>query len=472
MTFRTRIVLASAGAVAVAIAVASVLVFVIVRGQLRSQVDEALLERVPDVSYRIGPEGGIVVELPPQPLGGAGGVVQLVRSDGSTFRPGRSEGPLQPLPVTDRTLGVASGSSGQFFEDMEYAGAHLRLLTASLAPGLAVQVARPLDEVDGTLRTLAWLLGGFTAAGVGAAALLGAGVARTSLAPVRRLTEATERVTVTGDLNLRVESGTRDELGRLAANFNRMLAALEQAVVSQRQLVADASHELRTPLTSLRTNVEVLAVAGSLPAEERERLLADVVAQLEELTTLVGDLVELSREGLPPVDLEDVRLDEVVAEAVDRTRRRSPEIRFVTDMEPTVVRGDPSALSRAVTNLLDNAAKWTDPHGQVDVTLRGCELTVRDRGPGVDQTDLPKIFDRFYRAPSARGTPGSGLGLAIVRKVAEAHGGTVSAERAEGGGARFRFVLSGPADAPGPRSIEGRTEKPRTFGEEPVRGAG
>lgn len=447
MTVRTRIVLASAAAVAVAIAVASVVVFVIVRGQLRSQVDAALLERVPDVSYRLLPDGRIVVELPPQPLGGAGGVVQLVQPDGSTYRPGPSEGLPQPLPVIDRTLAVADGTDEAFFQDVDYEGAHLRMYTTRLAPGLAVQVARPLDEVDASLRTLGVVLATTTLAGMGAAALLGAVVARASLAPVRRLTAATEHVTTTGDLSLRIESGSQDELGRLAGSFNRMLAALEQAVDAQRQLVADASHELRTPLTSLRTNVEVLGRAESLPADERRRVLADVVAQVDELATLVGDLVELAREGQPPTHVEDVRLDELVGSVIERTRQRSPEVRFDSDLEPTVVRGDPGALSRAVRNLLDNAAAWSPPQGTVEVRLRDAELTVRDHGPGLAEADLPRVFDRFYRAPSARSLPGSGLGLAIVRQVAQAHGGSVAAEPGEGGGALFRLRL--PESDPG-----------------------
>jgi len=232
-----------------------------------------------------------------------------------------------------------------------------------------------------------------------------------------------------------------DELSRLAASFNTMLGVLEASLSTQRQLVADASHELRTPLTSIRTNIEVMSRSDGLSIEERRELLKDVIAQLEDLSVLVGDLVELARGSEPKLEPEDVRLDEVVERAVDVARRRSPGVLFTASLEPTMVRGVPSRLERAVGNLLDNGAKWSPPEQKVEVTLRGGELWVRDHGPGIDEADLPFVFDRFYRSPSARGLPGSGLGLAIVRQVAESHGGRVSAEPAPGGGALFRLSL-------------------------------
>ena len=222
-----------------------------------------------------------------------------------------------------------------------------------------------------------------------------------------------------------------------------MLAALEESSRAQRQLVADASHELRTPLTSLRTNIEVLARGNELPADERERLLDDVVEQVGEMTALIGELIELAREarGEPQERPEDVRLDLLTADAVERTRRNRPGVEFDTDLHESLVRGAPSTIERAVANLLDNAAKWSPPGATVEVAVRDGEVAVRDRGPGIADEDLPYVFDRFYRSTAARGMPGSGLGLAIVRQVAEAHGGEVSAERAEGGGTLMRLRL-------------------------------
>ncbi len=325
-------------------------------------------------------------------------------------------------------------------------GTHIRVLTFGYAQGVAVQVARPLTEVDHSLSRIRLYLILIAAGGIAIAVGLGLAVSRAALAPVRRLTDATERVTETGDLSERIEAEGRDELGRLAGSFNTMLAALEESSRAQRQLVADASHELRTPLTSLRTNIEVLARGNDLPGHERERLLDDVVEQTGEMTALIAELIELARgTRAEPEEAEEVRLDLIAADAVERTRRNRPAVTFTTDLEEAVVHGAPSTIERAVSNLLDNAAKWSPPGGEIEVAVREGELTVRDHGPGIAEEDLPYVFDRFYRASSARGLPGSGLGLAIVKQVAEAHGGTVVAEPAAGGGTLMRLRLNGRA---------------------------
>jgi two-component system sensor histidine kinase MprB len=312
--------------------------------------------------------------------------------------------------------------------------------------GGAVQIVRPLTEVDHTLsRVETWLVliaGG----GIAIAAALGLVVARAALTPVRRLTAATETVTETGDLSQRIEATGNDELTRLATSFNAMLAALEESTRAQRQLVADASHELRTPLTSLRTNIEVLASARTLPPGERERLLSDVIEQLGEMTTLIAELIDLARGEQHVTEPEEVRLDLLAAGAVERARRNRPKVTFVTDFEESTVHGVPSTIERAVANLLDNAAKWSPSGGDVEVGVHAGTLTVRDHGPGIADEDLPYVFDRFYRARAARGLPGSGLGLAIVRQVAKAHGGTVVAEHADGGGTRVVLSLNGAAN--------------------------
>jgi two-component system, OmpR family, sensor histidine kinase MprB len=222
-----------------------------------------------------------------------------------------------------------------------------------------------------------------------------------------------------------------------------MLAALEASAKAQRQLVADASHELRTPLTSLRTNIEVLAGKRRLREQDREPLLSDVVEQLDEMTTLIAELIELAHGDGQPREPEEVRLDVLTADAVERTRRNRPGVTFRTELTESVVDGVPATLERAIGNLLDNAAKWSPPGGEVEVGVRDGEVTVRDHGPGIDEDDLPYVFDRFYRSTAARGMPGSGLGLAIVRQVAEAHGGAVTAERPEDGGTLMRLRLNG-----------------------------
>jgi two-component system sensor histidine kinase MprB len=219
-----------------------------------------------------------------------------------------------------------------------------------------------------------------------------------------------------------------------------MLGALDQSLRAQRQLVADASHELRTPLTSLRMNVELLA-RGGLGDEERERAMEDVGAQIAELTALITDVVELARDGEQRHEVEDVRLDLLVADAVERARLHAPGVTFREQLQESLVAAVPDRLHRAVANVLDNAAKWSPPGGDVEVAVHDGEISVRDRGPGIDPDDLPHVFERFYRSAAARNRPGSGLGLAIVRQVAEAHGGSVVAERAEGGGTVVRLRI-------------------------------
>jgi two-component system, OmpR family, sensor histidine kinase MprB len=236
----------------------------------------------------------------------------------------------------------------------------------------------------------------------------------------------------------------RDELARLAESFNATLDALERSVQAQRHLVADASHELRTPISSLRANIQILGEAERLPAEEQEGLRRDIVEELDELTALVGDVVELARGAAPDAAVDDVRLDEIVEQAADRARRRG-DLRFELSLEPTIVRGQADRVNRAVSNLLENARRWSPAGGAVEVAVKDGILTVRDHGPGFQESDLPFVFDRFYRAENARSLPGSGLGLAIVRQAAEACGGFAEAENAPGGGALLRVSFGRPA---------------------------
>ena len=405
----------------------------------RYLVDNGLRATAEQVEHLPPHELGHMVTPPPE-VGGTGGYVQIVLPDGSTYRP-----PPEPvaLPVGKRERAIARTGTGSFFRDIHVAGADLRVLTVPYAaPGYAIQVARSLHEVNHVLGRLVLFLLAIDLGGVAMAAALGLLVSRAALAPVRRLSDATEKVIATGDLSERIDARGTDELSRLAGRFNTMLGALEESTRAQRQLVADASHELRTPITSLRTNIEVLASERTLPPEERRRLLRDVVEQLGEMTALISELMELARGEQRPGEAEDVRLDLVAADAVDRAQRNRPGVFFTTDLEETVVHGVPATIERAVANLLDNAAKWSPPNGTVEIAVRDGRVTVRDHGPGIDEEDLPYVFDRFYRARSARGLPGSGLGLAIVRQVAEAHGGRVLAERAEGGGTRMTLQLS------------------------------
>jgi two-component system sensor histidine kinase MprB len=354
------------------------------------------------------------------------------------------------LPVDRRTALLAERGGEPFFRDVTVGGAHLRLLAEPFGRNRAEQLALPLAETDSLLGRLRLILFLVVVGGIALAALLGLLVAGTAVLPLKRLTQTTEHVTRTQDLSERIAPTGEDEIGRLATSFNAMLDALERSMTaldasvgSQRQLVADASHELRTPVTSVRTNIELLQRLGpEMDAAEHRRLLDDVVDQLEELTVLINDLIDLSRGEEPADEIEDVRLDLLVEEVVQKTgARASATLRM--KLEPSIIAGVPSRLARAVGNLLDNAVKYGPAEAPIDIRLRGKELTVRDHGPGISEEDLPHIFDRFYRGADARRRPGSGLGLSIVRQVAEQMGGAVAAEPAPGGGTLMRLRLPG-----------------------------
>jgi two-component system sensor histidine kinase MprB len=490
MTLRRRIALASTAAVAVAIIAASVVVWFVVRGQLYREIDHslraqsrqavAIATRSAAIDYRTVPSTDLPtlrqiaakLRFRPPPVGPSPNAVGLaiVTPTGKSVRPGA--GVFQRIPFLARgesgkgagsvvladpklAKAVAAGKGGSGFSEANVKGVHLRAFTQRAVNGEAVQAFRPLTEVDHTLGNLRWILILISAGGIGLAAVLGRVVSRNATRPVQRLTETAEHVTHTRDLSRRIPTDERDELGRLAASFNTMLAALESSQQAQRQLVADASHELRTPLTSLRTNLELLQDADALPPEERRAMLARSVAQIEELTVLVGDLVDLARDEVAEAgddEAQEARLDLVVAEEVRRAERHAPGRRFACTLSPCLVRGAPDRVARAVRNLLDNALKWGPPEEPIEVTAIDGELLVRDHGPGILADDLPFVFDRFYRAKHARGLPGSGLGLAIVRQVAETYGGRAWAEAAEGGGARLclRLPVLAPVTEPEP----------------------
>jgi two-component system, OmpR family, sensor histidine kinase MprB len=493
MTFRRRITIVSAAAVAVAVVLASLLVYVLTSDQLHRQVDSQLRNRGREATRLLtylNRHGGRVVRTGP-----GGTAFGLALNPSALARPGRSAGtkshapagkastsnpfgdlPPAPnqvrgyqqvvgangtilirsargvsLPVEARTRLLATKGGASFFRDAHVGGTHLRILAEPLGAEHAVQFAQPLTEVDSLLARLRLILVLLDVGGIALAALLGRLVAGAAVQPLKRLTQAAEHVALTQDLSQRIRPSGEDELGRLATSFNAMLDALEHSmsaldasVHAQRQLVADASHELRTPVTSLRTNIEILQQQGQeMDPQDSRRLLSDVVEQIEELTLLMNDLIELARGEEPRADAEELRLDLLVSEVRERAHRHAPTTPLQVELEPTIVTGVPARLERAISNLIDNAIKYSPPGGPVEVRLKDGALTVRDHGPGISAEDLPYIFDRFYRGAEARGRPGSGLGLAIVRQVASQQGGGVTAEPAAGGGTLMRLLLPG-----------------------------
>jgi two-component system sensor histidine kinase MprB len=447
VSFRRRVALLAGTAVAVAIVLASGLAYVMVRAQLREQVDRSLVERAGQFdeilgrAFGGGPPGFGPGGRPPPRRGGLDSFEQLLDSGGRPF----SRISDDALPIGARDVAVAAGEREATIVDATRAGRRIRLLTAPVAGGGAIQVGRSLAEVDDVLRRLRLVFALVGAGGIAAAAVLGRFVAGRATGPLRRLTETAEHVAATQDLQRRIETTTdTDEIGRLATSFNGMLDALQRSmgaldasVRAQRQLIADASHELRTPVTSLRTNIEILQANPDLPVQRRTALLNTTSAQAEELTALMNDLIDLARGDHRGEAHEPLRLDELVEEAVDRASRHAPDQRFDVHLEETTVVGAAGRLTKAVNNLLDNAVKFNAAGRPIDVRLTGGRLTVRDRGPGFGDDELEHVFDRFFRGAHTRARSGSGLGLAIVRQVAETHGGAVHAA----GGAMLTLEL-------------------------------
>lgn len=491
MTLRARIAAVASLAVGLAVLLAAVSLYLAVRSDLRGQVDASLTQRAqqfvsappvrtpsptrtpsaagapsvagaPSAANGNGNGGYIPPTAGPPPIfgaggggqhgfpsavqpgrfGGASGYVQFISPAGAIDVPG-GQGSSPSIAANASERAIAARGSGRALSDRTVKGTHLRVLTIGDGARGAVMIALPLTEVDHELRRILLILLLVGVAGIALAALFGAVVARTALAPVVRFTRRTETLTGNLDLSQRVEVSGRDELARLATSFNAALDALERSAEAQRNLIADAGHELRTPISSLRANIQILGDAGRLPQEDQESLRRDIVDELDELTALVSDVVELARGSRGGSARDDVRVDEIVSDAVARTRRRG-ELRFQVDLQPTVVRGEPDRVNRAVSNLLDNARKWSPPDGLIEITLHDGLLTVRDHGPGFEEADLGRVFERFYRAERARRLPGSGLGLAIVRQAAEAHGGHVRAENAPGGGASVQVSFGAP----------------------------
>ncbi|MFB7656283.1 MULTISPECIES: sensor histidine kinase [unclassified Streptomyces] len=445
LPLRSRLALLVAGAVAFAVTAGAVACWFVVKSVLVSSLDEALKANRMDraqVSRYVDLRTGLCAHDPltheQNPYGSS---VQLVaRQNTSCLIIGTEE-----VPLTDADRAVAEGSSANALHDATGSdGTQYRVFTYTV-PGLsdvAVSAARPLSEVNSSLNNLALVLVFVAGAGVVGAGAAGLWVARTGLRPVDELTRTVEHVARTEDLTVRipVEDDSDDEIARLSRSFNSMTASLASSRDLQQQLIADAGHELRTPLTSLRTNIELLTrseeTGRPIPEADRKALLASVKAQMTELAALIGDLQELSR---PDTGQHEGRTrilpwHDVVESALRRARLRGPELTITADVQPWYVRAEPAALERAVVNILDNAVKFSPYSGTVDVRLADGVLTVRDHGPGIPADELPHVFDRFWRSPSARALPGSGLGLSIVARTVQQVGGEVTLTPGEDGG--------------------------------------
>jgi len=441
LTLKTRFTLVAAGAVAaVALAITAV-AFVAIRTDLENQVRQEVAARAASVDHLARQfHGRIPNGWVPSHSSGFGVLTytQVITSAGVVWAPPGDAGLLTP---SEGAIEVASGRTPLFYAVSQVNGTRAMVLTAPLAPGLAMQVAEPLTSTDVEVARVGATLATLSAIGVLVATLLGWAVARAGLSPVTRLAGVAEEVSLTGDPGRRVEVGRRDELGRLATTFNAMLSALQRSLDAQRRLVSDAGHELRTPLASLRLNVDVLTENPDLPTGERKEVLTRVTDQVAELSRLVASVTDLARGEPPATEMSPVQLNAVAAAALEAARRDWPKTEFDAFLNGGVLDGSAERLRVAFKNLLDNAAKFGPPAGPVEVRLTGGQFIVRDYGPGIADEDLPFIFDRFYRALPSRSAPGSGLGLAVVREIVVWHGGMVAAESAPAGGTVIRLTL-------------------------------
>ncbi|WP_438291629.1 sensor histidine kinase [Streptomyces sp. HUAS TT7] len=441
---RTRLAVAASAAVALVAVGVCTAAFFVIRYELYHQLDLNLTQSATLViqQHRGEAPGVLAGECRFQ---SAPACAQVVPAD-----PAKDPGKGYLLPVSPPVRQVAVGARNGYFTNITLpSGEPARMFTQRIGlQDKSLQVALRSDAVRKGVGQAAGLLSGVGAAGVLLAAALGYWVSRTGLAPVARLTATAEHIAATRDPSHRIElppgpPDKEDEVTRLAASFNTMLGELEQSVTAQRRLVADASHELRTPLTALRTNAELLARADRLTPAQRDRASAALGRQIREVSVLVNDLIDLARDEEPTPLLEEVRLAPLLAHTVDTARTHWPATPFELDLSDAsaTLPGVPARLARLISNLLDNAAKFSPAGAPVEVVLLAGELTVRDHGPGIAPADLPHVFDRFYRAEQARALPGSGLGLAMARQIARAHGADLTAHQAPGGGALFRLTL-------------------------------
>lgn len=470
LPIRTRLAILVAAAVAFAVAAVSVTCWFIVQrklyDQLNNDLDKAVSMPYPQLQAQVTGALTDCTQSPENVGGWKNTYSQVVRPDGKVCLFRSSMGRVK-VDRTDLDV-IKSAGNGRpysiFHNGTDANGNVVRILTVPLAltdplsgdsTHAAFVAAVPLRSTEKTLDDLALILLLVSGIGVVGAGAAGLAVARAGLRPVDKLTEAVEHVARTEDLAIRipVEDEREDEIARLSRSFNSMTTALASSRDMQQQLIADAGHELRTPLTSLRTNIELLTrseeTGRPLPPEDRKALLASVKAQMTELAALIGDLQELSRsEGQRGERLDVVPFQDTVESALRRARLRGPELKIVADLKPWFVRAEPSALERAVVNILDNAVKFSPEGSTVEVQLSEGVLTVRDHGPGIPADELPYVFDRFWRSPSARALPGSGLGLSIVARTIQQAGGEVALARAEGGGTVATVRLPGASTAP------------------------
>jgi two-component system sensor histidine kinase MprB len=428
MTLRNRVATAAAAGVLIVVAAVSSVLYMSYAASVRTRADAELVNAAQQASTvaiqlkQAASDKGAIPDLN-KPIIVGSTEIDLIPGPVASGQPARFG------PLDSRDVAVAARTQPSYFSEANDGGRSYRVYTAAMpgaADGGLVRASRAANADDKTLRTAVLLLVALTVSAGAVTYVLARLTAGRVLRPIAVLTRATEHVSRTRDLSARIGATGPDEVGRLGASFDTMLAALDESVTAQRRLVADASHELRTPLTSLTTNLDLLEDGDGLADPQAPALVRAAREQAGELDNLIADLLDLARYGEATPHREAVRLDLLAADVVRRRQQRSPHVTVHTAVQPCLVHVDAAAVDRAIGNLVDNAIKWSPPGGAVQIEVAAGEVSVTDQGPGVAAEDVPHIFERFYRAPAARGMPGAGLGLAIVGQVAQANGGTVS----------------------------------------------
>ncbi|MFC6160226.1 sensor histidine kinase [Kribbella jiaozuonensis] len=444
MTLRWRIALILA-AVALGVgAFAGASAYLTTSSQIHSSIDDNLRSRAEATNTVDGergrPHGGDGPDSRDCPPAGSfqpASAAQIIGTDGAVTS--CIEGGVA-LPTVASDLQLTAGTV--VLRTISVQNQPYRVLATPWHDGGTLQIARSLSESNALLSRLRWQL----LALIGAAMLLTAGLGwaiATRLArPIVRLRDATENIATTLDLTSPMEVGGTGEVRGLTASFATMIEAVRKSQEKQRRLVSDAGHEMRTPLTSLRSNVELLRKIERLPEGERREVVNDVLEDIDELSALLGELVDLASDLAATEPAEPLSLGDLARTVATRMSRRSGRAILVDDSAAQDVVGRPRQLDRAISNLVDNAIKYSD--GAVEIEVKGTGLTVHDRGRGIAAADLDRIFDRFYRAVEVRTEPGSGLGLAIVEEIVHSHGGQVFAHGRDGGGSSIGFTLPEP----------------------------
>ena len=424
MTLRTRFALLTGSVVLLVVVAVGTGAYMVATRQLRNEVDKTLNARVQLIAEGLTrPNQQMPGQRRNRPLSDSllqaefDTVTQIIDANGDILA---SAGPIELL-LTPTDIALSQKRDGFHRSTVTADDRTYRVLSVPLNNGALIKVGKDIQDIQDARAGMRLWFALITLIGFVSATLLGWLFARRTSKPLEQLAQAAESIAATQNLDHEVIVSGDTEVRQLATSFNTMLTALRSSLNRQSQLVQDASHELRTPLTSLRANTELLE-RSSLSDSDRAAILADMRAEVDELADLSTELSALTTDHRQSEDLEAVNLGDLTTDIVTRARRRTTGNIAILVNDPAVIHIRPQQVERAISNLIDNAIKFSLIGADIEVIVTGARVQVRDHGPGIADEDKPRIFDRFYRATATRSMPGSGLGLAIVQQCADDHG--------------------------------------------------